>query len=117
MASLPGEDLRKDCWTVFGTEGMARIPHYNPLFDIFPDPNMFRAAPDVASPAPTADTDAPGPQGGREGGEEELEPPKLRRWHLEEGSLPADHDVWDDKSLPELMPVRRKSPEIGKRAL
>ncbi len=25
--------------------------------------------------------------------------PKLRRWILEEGCLPTDHDVWDDKPL------------------
>jgi len=110
LYSQPGEDLRKDCWTVFGNEGMAHIPHYNPLFDIFPDPNMFRATPDDASPAPTADADnPPGGRGGREGA---LEPPKLRRWCLEEGSLPANHDLWDDKSLPELMPVRQKSDSI-----
>ena len=108
LYSKPGEDLRKDCWTVFGTEGMADIPHYNPIFDIFPDPNMFRAAPpasDQTPQPPAGDQPAESAGAGAGSGSGAQEAPKLRRWVLEEGDLAADHDVWDDKTLPELMPA------------
>jgi len=102
LYSQKGEDLRKDCWTVFGTEGMANIPQYNPLFDIFPDPNMFRAIPTELPPRNASDN----PVGNltADGSDHCDRAPQLRRWILEEGPLPPDHDVWDDKSLEELAP-------------
>lgn len=107
LYSLPGEDLRKDCWTVFGTEGMAHIPFYNPLFDIFPDPNMFRAAAAEQQAQNTSNT-LPSARaeigGGAKSDTEEGGGPKLRRWLLEEGTVPPNHDVWDDKTLEELAP-------------
>ena len=115
LYSRPGEDVRRDCWTVFGTEGMAGIPHYNPLFDIFPDPNMFRAASPDDAPVPAAATSPPHASGGSAG----PGPPKhdsgaqLRNWVLEEGNLPADHDVWDDKALEELAPGADEGGDAG----
>jgi hypothetical protein len=112
LYSQPGEDLRRDCWTVFGTEGMMNIPHYNPLLDIFPDPNMFRPA-STGQPEQNASHAGAGSDKvlDKEGVDEDSndEELKLRRWVLEEGSLPADHDVWDDKSLDELAPKDDKS--------
>jgi hypothetical protein len=112
LYSQPGEDVRKDCWTVFGTEGMANIPFYNPLYDIFPDPAMFRAAmpagqaAQAGSEADVVPPQGPGaPAGDGPSGDALGDRLKLRRWILEDSTLPPDHDVWDDRSLEEVAPT------------
>ena len=106
LYAQPGEDLRKDCWTVFGTEGMSNIPHYHPLYDIFPDPAMFRAMPaDQAVQMGSQANVVPPQRPGASAGDSKGDGPKLRRWILEESTLPPDHDVWDDRSLDDVAPT------------